>query len=307
MIMLQLALCLMLSLSNVCLGSDYKKMIPQIWEIGHISPYNECYSGNPYNHVKPLSSGKLQIYYAAKDNDDNYQPTARFMPNDNENKLIKFSNFDNDRYQEVKELESRLSQRSGEFDLSTPFYILRGGDEQWGKTAQVVEIEKIEKFYEPEELLDIQDKVEIVLDSNNVILKSLQSSADRSFYHPANIEKIRDILSLKKNKDNSPIKIIFKADNNENAYAKAMSYRHGSYIEWRGWIPSLSLFVVNVSWDLEIDRPKEVIIDLDLEKEELHHYSRNKWMSRGLMAVFFIALAYQLKDKIYNIGNALLQ
>jgi len=254
-------------LSHICFGMAYTQMSSPVWEIVHMSKA----VSNPYLYDArdaEIIPGKLQLYYA-KVNDDNYQRAARFMPNDDEKATIMFSNFNYATYKEF--FEDNLNCQN----LSIPIYVAKS--KQWGELTQYLEIKKFEKINESEELLDYPrfnvwvrgDTISLYNDQKQIIL-----------HDQKNIRQIRQALSR-----DMQFMIQFHDQLHGNSTGKVTSYENGAYIWWD----------VEMSIDLSIGDPFIIPIDLNKEKEELHHYSRNKFM-RGVLAAAILAAFYYNKS-----------
>jgi hypothetical protein len=159
----------------------------EVWNIDKISKAES----NPYYQFKDLINGKLEIYYARKDTGSDYKLAARFKPYDSNQKIIKFNNFDNDKYKEVRKMEGFLDRTLGKFQTSLPLFILAK------ENKGVVEVAEIEHIYEPEELLDMQKRCYVVLESDSILLKDAENpQIITTLRHQDNIAMIRNALLL---------------------------------------------------------------------------------------------------------------
>jgi hypothetical protein len=281
MFLLQLVLCL---LSSTCFGMDNPKKNSVTWNIEDIvkaisSPYDVRYG--------ELISGKLQLYYARGDGPFR-ECAARFISHDGRS-IIRLNNFDGSKYGEF--FEYSLSYKN----LSIPLYIKP--KQNWIK---VLKVERFENIYEPEELLDFP-MFTLCMSGDNVSL-SHDNKKQIILHNPENIRKIRQSLSSYK-------QFLIRAHDgiNGNITGKVTRPENDAHIWWDGWKPSFIRFCGTTSLNIDINDSFEVVIDLNKEKEEIHHYQRNKWISRGLVVLLLAGVTYQLKDKIYEFCNLLLQ
>lgn len=111
-VLLQLILCL---LSGVCFGMEQEKKEPFCW-----GRYDLSYPvGYPYG----VTQGKLQIYYV-KSNNDTYQRTVRFIPNNDSKMIIKMSQFSDECHKKNFNYQKYFeNQRSMGVNLLSPMHI----------------------------------------------------------------------------------------------------------------------------------------------------------------------------------------
>lgn len=276
--LLQLILCFSVGFSTLCLGMDDQdnKIVGTIL---HVSKSH----ANPHFEIKDLILGKLQLYYKVR-NDNNEQDTcfaasaARFIPNE-AGSVIEFSNAD---YGQVADF---LRTNSNFQDLATcPLYMRCKIKNQYPLDIRVLEVKDCEKFNEPEELLDIP-KFNVCVEGDNI---SLYNDEKRIVLRDQkNIRQIRQALSR-----DTQFKIEFFHQINGNGIGKVTSYENGAYVWWDGWNPSFKSLCVGMTFDLGMGDPFTIPIDLNKEKEEIHHYSRNKFMRVVLGVAILGALCY---------------
>jgi len=243
-------------------------MNQQGWEIGRVTDY-------AYNDTK-VRSGNLEIYY---DGNKNYEQCARFK---SETDTIKLTNFD----QEYRDILEGIKKNGAD-----PLIWKKNGTKE-----EALKIKKIKNTQECLELLNIPEECKVVLKRDNILLDTLK------IYHAENIEIIRQTLSL-----NKPFIINF-SNIPSCDQVKVKVYKNESYIYWKEWTPLLSSQDVG-SFGLGhcLDKPQTIDIDLNKEQEALYYFRRNKWISRLSVLALFAVIAYQLKNKIYNVGSLLLQ
>jgi hypothetical protein len=284
-----IVLCLLVSISSVCFGMDEEGL----WRIDSIS--NDVW--NPYLSITQHLSGKLEIFYVPKDN--TYEFAAQFKPNDISRKIIRFENFGNDQYQEVKKLESSLGSVSGEIKVVGKYPFTIANKDKY----EALTVTTIEQKYELEELLGMK-RCYVVLKSDSILLKYAEDSQEIiELCHQDNIKAIRDAVY-----SGSPFTVNICTSSIYDQF-KVTDYTNGSYLQWNGWVPFFHFLCVGMPMLLTIvEKPKQINIDLTKDKKEsLHHYKRNKLIGRGLMLLTGALIGYLLRNKIYNIGSLLLQ
>lgn len=278
-------LVLAFSVCNFCFGMEKQE---EKWEIHNI--HQSVFDPDSYQYEAPL--GKLQIYWA-NDNADQYQSAARFIQNDGV--IIKFSNFDNlDKKNKSIFFENKLKQNIQKVFIPV--------DINCGKKERHVAVTEIEYLNETEEILDIP-KLKLWTNGDNIELKIFQKKY--MIVHPENVHVIRQALSLNKQFIvkflNDPLDISSMVQclaDNDGYVGKVIDYKNGSYIWWDGWYPfikstSNKLICTGTPMTLAIsNKPDKVTIDLGKEREELHHYQRNKLISRGFVALILAGAAY---------------
>jgi len=265
MFILQLVFCL--SFVNICWGMDNQV----------IERWNVIIYKNSYGNYRNLISGKLQIYFVKKNNE--YKPSARFIPDNNKEALVQINNFNDDMYQEVFK--------------NNCVYIEEKGN-AFRKTLQVTQIQDTN---ETEELLNMKGEFQIIVAGDNIILHSMNIERDYPLYNQYHIEAIRKELLL-----NKPF-IINLCSMTGIISGKVKEWKSISSIWWKGWVPSLE---ETGCFTLQgIDDAKEINIWLNNEKGLEYYHTRNKWISRISMLAVLLLITYQLKDKIYNIGSLL--